>query len=567
MNVLSSRRRQLTVLGAALLLPLLALALFSPWYQTNDDVAMRLLAEGHFVPGGRPLPFLMHVNIIIGKILSVAYTALPQLPWYDLLMGASLTAAAVALLSAWIGAGRWSETVFALLFALFFLFPSFVSVQFSLAGLGCAAAGVTLLVRACSEPLSRRSFRVHLLAGAGLIAWGALIRFEGAVLMILEGALLALPLVIGAWRHEEERPRLRGVALAGAAACVLVVATFAVNQYVYARSPGWGEFYEYNLRRTRINEYAAPERINAEAVETLPARVGWSGNDFALFRNWFFADPDLYSLDRVRRAEAIFYGASEKPTEESRAARIRRGVELAKVFFVEMRLAFLLMLACVLMRGSGARLFLYLIGVASTLAGLIAGMSLALKAPPDRIFWPMLLLAASMLLVASRRWQRPAHPAMVLAASVVAICVAGSAFPVLWKENEVRRAASARARRDAAGLRRTGAVLFVLHGHAFPYEDYWRPLQVERVPFPFVALGVSARTPPVQDSLRRTGRTDLPLSLCTQPGLVIVAPAYITGMLKTFMAEHHKFDVRFDPAFEGEYFTAWKCTRAAAIQR
>lgn len=543
----------------ALLLPVTAVVVFGPFYQTNDDVAMRLLAEGTFVPQGQPLPFLMHVNVIVGRLLSFAYGLTHALPWYDLLMGAGMTAAAGALLFVWGTSGHQLEIVWAFLFAVFFLLPSFVHVQFSLVGLGCAAAGMVMLVRALAEPVAARDFRLCLLSGTSLLVWGAMIRFEGAVLMILQGAILALPFVIAAWRAPEQRPRVRLTVLASFAAGLLIVLSFALNQYVYAKATGWSDFYEYNLRRSRINEYITPERITPEAVQRMATQVGWSSTDFALFRNWFFTDPNLYSLAKVRQAEELFYGASDKPTEESRASRMKRGVELARNFFVEMRLAFLFMLAYVLARAS-VRLLLYFVGITLMIAVLIAGISLALKAPPDRIFWPMLLLGASMLPIASRRWGRPAHPALVAGATLLACYVAGSSVLTLWKQAAEHRAAATTARQDAEGLKATGATFFVLHGNAFPYEDYWRPLLVEKTPFPFVALGVSARTPPVQDSLRRTGRIDLPLSLCTEPGLLIVAPAYIPQLLTTFVAEHHGTAVRFETAFEGQRFTAWKCT-------
>jgi hypothetical protein len=556
-------RRNFGSLLMALLLPVAAVAVFGPFYQTNDDVAMRLLSEGTFVPQGQPLPFLMHVNVIVGRLLSFAYGLTHALPWYDLLMGAGMTAAAAALLSAWATSGHRLEMVWAFLFAVFFLLPSFVGVQFSLVGLGCAAAGMVMLVRALAEPNSPRDFRLYVLSGTSLLVWGALIRFEGAILMILQGTMVALPFVIAAWRAPEGRPRVRFTVLATFAAGLLIVLSFALNQYVYAKAPGWREFHEYNLRRSRINEYITPERITPEAVQELATQVGWSSTDFTLFRNWFFTDPNLYSLAKVRQAEELFYGASDKPTEESRASRIKRGVELARNFFVEMRLAFLFMLAYVLARGASARLLLFFIGITLMIAVSIAGITLALKAPPDRIFWPMLLLGASILPIASRRWGRPAHPATVAGATLLACYLAGSSVLVLWKQAAERRVATATARQDAEGLKATGATFFVLHGNAFPYEDYWRPLRTESTPFPFVALGVSARTPPVQDSLRRTGRTDLPLSLCTEPGLLIVAPAYIPQLLTTFVAEHHGTAVRFQLAFEGQRLTAWKCITSA----
>lgn len=554
-------RRRFPIL-ASLLLPVLAVAFFSPFYQTNDDVAMRLLAEGNFVPDGEPLPFLMHVNVVIGAVLTLAYKVAPNVPWYDLLMGAGLTAAAAALLDVWSGTAKRLELVWTALFSIVFLLPAFVAVQFSLVGLGCAAAGIATLVRACTEPLERRGFRLRLGAGAALLLFGALVRFEGAVLMIVQGAIVTLPFLIGAWLIREQRPRMLRTLIAAGICCVLIALSFGLNQYVYSRAAGWEEFHEYNLRRSRINEYIAPERITPEALDQLVKQVGWSGTDFTLFRNWFFTDPNIYSLAKVRTAEKLFFGASSKPAEETRESRMKRGTEQAKSLFAEMSLALFFMAAFVMSRASG-RLFLYLLLVVVTVAGLIAGITIVLKAPPERIFWPMLLLAASMLPMASRRWGTERHRIIPMMAVLLAGYVTALSVAAFMKQVAQRRVRAAVARQDAEGLVRTGSRFYVLHGNEFPYEDFWRPLRVEKRPFPFIALGVSARTPPVQNSLRRTGRADLPLSLCTERGLLLVAPAYIPNLLTTFMAEHHGMEVRFAPAFTGQDLETWTCVASA----
>jgi len=558
----SSRTKQvLTLLVVVAPLPLLALTVFSPFYQTNDDVAMRLLAEGKFAPGAGPTSFVMHMNIVIGAMVSGAYRALPMLPWYDLVLGVSLTAASAALAGVWLGSRKPAEISWTIVFALFFLLPTFVSVQFSLVGLGCAAAGIALLVSAGIEPLDRREQRLHLVLGAALFVWGALIRFEGAVLMAIEGSLLVLPLVIGAWRDREAGPRLRRATAAAFAALVLAVLTFALNQAAYRRSPGWREFHEYNFHRSRLSEYITPERYTNTTLGRLAAEVGWSNVDFGLFRNWFFTDPDLFSLSKVRRAETVFYEAPATPTQTSRVERLKREAELWKGALADMRLPLLVMGLFVVARGSRMRLLLYFAGTLLTLALLVAGIIHGLKAPPPRILWPMLLLAATMLTIAARRWPRSIHPVAATAAAIVAAWIIASSLLVLRQENVARRSGAELVRLDVERVTRTGAAFFILHGDAFPYEDYWRPLRMEKTPFPFIGLGVSARTPPVQDSLRRTGRTDLPWSLCTEPGLVLVAGEYGAALLPPFIEQHHGVRVRFEPFFRGRRFTAWRCAQ------
>ncbi len=111
------KRRALIIAATVALLPVVALTVFTASYQTNDDVVMRLLAEGNFVPGDEPLPYLMFINVIIGKLLATAYGVTTAVPWYDLVLGGSMIAASVALLHVWSASGRKFEIIWALLFA------------------------------------------------------------------------------------------------------------------------------------------------------------------------------------------------------------------------------------------------------------------------------------------------------------------------------------------------------------------------------------------------------------------------------------------------------------------
>lgn len=550
----------LSIVLGMVLLPLAALTLFTPSYQTNDDIAMRLIAEGNFVPGDEPLPYLMFINVILGKMLSVAYRISTAVPWYDLLLGGSMIAAAGALLRIWTGSGRVPELTWALLFAAYFLFPAFVSVQFSLAGLGCAAAGSGLILRTVVADLEPKSRRLHLLLGTALFVWGSLIRFEGAVLIAIEAAVLALPLVIGPLRNVGERPRLRGAVLAVCAAFLLTGAGFAVNQIAYRQAKGWTSFYEYNLLRSRLGEYATPERLTPDATARLTREVGWSANDFALFRNWFFTDPEVFSLAKVRQAERLFYSSSGD-LSEGQKVRMQRGLDLGTAFFKETRWTWLFLGVFVFAHGLRPKLLVYFAGIALMLGVLIVCVGLALKAPPQRIFWPMLIMAATMLMIAAQRWGRPTHWLMNAAAILPAIFLAAMALPPLKKESEARRLAAEVAQADVEGLRRSGAATFVLHANSFPYEDFWTPLHTEKAPFDFVGLGASARTPPVQDFLARTGRTDLPWSLCNDPTMVIITAPYMVPMLTTFVDEHHGVKVQFEESFQGKRISAWKCHR------
>jgi len=524
------KRRTIAVAAAAILLPLCALTLFTPTYRTNDDVAMRLMAEGRFVPGSEPLPWLLFINVIVGKILATAYTFAPQIPWYDLLLGAMTVVGAAVLFDTWCGSGRWLDIAWACLFAVFFLLPILVRVQFSLAAMTCAAAGVALLARG-KLPL-----------GIALFVAGSLVRFEGAVLIALLGVALAIPIV---------KERGRAVIAGAAIALTLAVIGFAVNLLAYRQTTGWSTFYEFNLHRSRLSEYLDPERVPPDGWNRLARETGWSRNDFQMLQNWFFIDPDVFSLQKVRDADRLLHDAQQ------------RGEPSATfTFFKSTWLVFALFTAFVVSRGAAPRLLFYLLATTLILALFIAFIAFVSKAPPPRIFWPMLILAAAAIAIAAPRWERPVPRAVSIVALALGVTITIVQTRAVAIDAATHRDAIEGMRADVEGLQRTGANLFVLHAYHFPFEDYWLPLHPQPTPpFPFIALGASARTPPVEDFLKRTGRADLLTSLCSDPSLLLVTAPPTLPMLVTFMREHHGMNVQFTPLFTGKRTQAWRCGR------
>jgi len=536
---------------AAVLLPLIALTLFSPFYQTNDDVTMRLLAEGHFVPEGAPVPFLLFINIVIGWMLATAYTLLPGVPWYDLLLGASLIAAAAALVVVWIGSGRRRDVLWAVILAVYFLLPAFVSVQFTIAGLTCSAAGIALLVSAAAEPRTRRS---HAIFGTALFVWGSLIRFQGAALMAIEGAALSLPLLLVALRGPEARARRRALLLSASMAAVLMMTFFAADRIAYKRARGWEDFHEFNALRARMSDFITSEQVTPPALARLRAETGWSENDFVLFVGWFFTDPTVYSLANVRKAAAVFDDEVRFPL------RLRSAWQDAGAFLLNMRWAFVIMGAFVLGR-AGPRLIVFFLGTTLTIVVLFGVVSFLLKAPPQRVYWPMLILGATMLTIAARREEPSPRAWQTLAAIAVAILVTGRSLQTLHSISNARKRAAGDARRDVVGLRQTGARLIIIQGNAFPFESYWQPLHTPAAPFPFVSLGVTNQTPPVQAALRRYASTDVAWSLCSDPALILITWDAVTPLLAQSVLDHHGAAVRFEPVFRSELASGWRCRR------
>ncbi|HUR82418.1 MAG TPA: hypothetical protein VM733_16770 [Thermoanaerobaculia bacterium] len=335
-------------------------------YQSNDDVILRLFAEAGS-------PFLLTINVIIGKLLAMLYAIAPGLPWYDVVMTGSLVVAAGVLAWAW---GK-RDHVWMIAFALVLLLPAFERMQFTVTAMLCACAGIALLLR------DRPAF------GAMLIVWGSLLRFEAAMLIIL----LALPFV--------KRRRIF-------IACAVAVALFGVNRLVYRMTPGWEDVYEINRLHVRISEYMPESRVTPELRERLRREVGWSANDLALFTDWFHA---LYPIGEARRAAAI---VDTSPS-------LANAFESVRTFAVYLRWP-LILIVMMWQRATGRRM----LAVLAMLFALVFILGAFTKPPPPWISLPLVACAVTLLPEAPAnrmRWVALAFAAIVAVRASRAVSV------------------------------------------------------------------------------------------------------------------------------------------------
>lgn len=547
----------LVALLAAGALALITPLVFTLRYASNDDVGMRLIAEGRFVPDGKPLPFLLYINTLLGYPLAWAYTLVPNAPWYDLLMGATIVLSAAALFFTW-GAANTSRQPWSFLFGLFFLLPIFVSQQFTQTGMISAAAGTILIARAAFEPDSKGVRRTQLWFGCALFVWGGLIRIDGAALIAITAAGFALPFVFASRKDRAARPRLlsaTGFAVAGA---ILLTLCFAFNLASYARDPGWREFQEYNWVRAELTEFL-PGQVQADDVSGLQNRTGWSANDFSMLRQWFFTDPELFNLGKLRQAVAVLH-SGRGPRGTSVKFRLRQAVESVLRFAAQNKRAFLIIAAFTFVQGGrGRKAYLFLLWSTSVLLLTVLVVGITLKELPYRVSWPLLILQTGFLTLATVRWGQVSRSRLTFAAFVCAAALGANALGLQLGYGSSMQGQFAAASEDVNELVNRHKDLYVIHAGNFPYESIWRPFHQEERRFSFLPLGTAQQTPPTQDFLRKTGRLNLPLSICSEPGIVLVTTSSFLPVISEFVLEHGGRQVEFELALTTNTFRGWRC--------
>jgi hypothetical protein len=246
--------------------------IFNPRWESNDDVAMSMVAHGY---GGAEYGSsrLIFSNVLWGIIVR-SLPSIDGLLGYSVATLLSLTLAGAATLYFLFrtGAGYGvSLLVLAVVFARPILFPQFTMTA------GLLAVTMVLGLRA----YDRDGSLFNLVAASCLGFLAYLIRAPEFAVVIG----VALPLL--PWRKLVQS-RAAGLAASGFAVCIASAAIIDVWAY---SGPEWQAFWIRNWARAPFTDFGAVDLIlqHRDAMQ----RVGLSENDVRLIGGFFFADPKL----------------------------------------------------------------------------------------------------------------------------------------------------------------------------------------------------------------------------------------------------------------------------------
>lgn len=269
---------------------------FEPCWETNDDVAMSMIAHGYGL-AAYGSPYLVVPNVLWGYLVR-------SIPSVNGVLGYSIATLAILLAVGGatlyfllrLGAGYITGLLaVALIIAQPTLFPQLTKN----AGLLTAAAIIGWQVYA-------RFGGVGNLVIACIFAFlGYLIR-DKEFLLVLGVALPLLP-----WRALRERRQMQvaflllGIAIASAA---------AFNRWSY-NGPEWSHFQGMDPNRSPITNFVnyGADWYLQQHPEII-ARHGYSKNDVALIGNWFFVDPQIADLKSL---EALLTELGPIPMQEN----------------------------------------------------------------------------------------------------------------------------------------------------------------------------------------------------------------------------------------------------------
>jgi hypothetical protein len=524
---------------------------FSPAYETNDDVGIRLILEGRLVPDATPSGHAIFLNLAMGQALAWLYRHMPGMSWYDAAEQGTLVLAAIVGLYCCLRVVRLREQATMVAFMAAAIFTATVLVQFTIVAVLAAMVGTAALAVSVTVPKSQ--FERSSLSGAGalLLVVGTMFRLEAALFAVTSVAVIALPAFVETFRRG--RPMSAGPVLAIAVAALAICGlAWFYHFFEYFHSPAWRDYYLFNTRRAELTELA-DARLPLRVLNDAFAAVGWRMSDYNMMKEWLFFDPTVFSLAKL---DAI---VARLPIPSPPGLLAVAGL-LAS--YVKSFPFILIAIAGVVSTASRFRSAVTCVLSLVALVIIITAVSYFLKPLPYRVFWPLAVGAVFTMWIVVR-FDRPMRPHWILrAASAVLIAAAGT----MMTAQTLERMRSISHTRQLALLDLVRAPirpkdLIVIVGSWFPYEFVERPFGSPYLQRAVKALPLAAgqTAPSEANFIRKVAHPDMATWLCSDADILLASGQALTA-LTAYYRDRRKLSVRFSTLFTGNTFSAYRCS-------
>ena len=492
---------------ATAILIFLACSFFEPRWETNDDVAMSMVAHGYGL-AAIGSPNLIFSNILWGHFVR-------SLPEVGGVVGYSIatlgvllfvgTSIAYGLLRVGLG---YLATLSALVLILArpVLFPQFTI------NAGLLMVGAILCWHLYARDMDRRALTI----GCLLAYCSYLVRSQEFLLVLF----VALPLLPWRTLMTDRAPKIAVFVLFAA------IAVSALLDRQSYRGDDWGAFNELNLPRAALTDFGAGESLRSRP--DILERHGYSSNDIRLIQAWFFVDPNIANPAKLK---AMLNELGPLPSAENALVNAWAGVTtlwhlaLLPSVFVALLLTFI--------RPSWPLIGCWGLCIAAVFALGFIGRPGVL-----RVYYPLV----SMLLIASfidsklqdtghRTWRRWVETGLLFLAAI-----AGTT--AVFAESKQSQLISEQVRAELENFPQHPVIVW---GDAFPFEAAYPVLRIpaQVKSFQLYGLGVFTLAPfsvPYREAL--LGRGMVP-SLLSESGADIFSNGSPIGLLEAYCIERH----------------------------
>jgi hypothetical protein len=533
-----------------------------PTYFTNDDVLLRLMVEGHAVPGQQPTGFLINAHSALGWALVHLRAHAPVIFTWDWALTVALILAITIILTIAVRVTSGSRMLrgAAILTIMAATVPVLSGLQFTISGMSAGAAAIALACRAFTDSTRPRPTVVAL--SAVLLIFGSLVRPIAAA----AGAVAACYVfLVTTWATGHlTKQRLEGCCAVGIAAAAIYGVSWSANAVLYRTSPDWYGAYNHHWKIGVLFDWSGG--MSDEDIEAMEAAADWTPNDFQLLRGWWGVDPALHGADRVGRAYDTFRqrrGNSRWPffglfLRPFNGAAYRDALKQSALPFAAV--------AAFMSANWPRRRTRAIIAAIGGAALLYLALQLAFKDLPVYVVGSLNVCVAAAVIAAYRHAEGASTPAWIRAAAtgvlvvVTVVQIRTTALAASAENRQVKEVQN-----QVADLNALQPSLLVAHADAFPLEYWWRPFHVPSVQLPLLALSFDNQSPVVQRFLSATGRQPLLRAMCLDPSILVVSEERRLDPVTTYWREHLGAEVRWSQVFEGT-FRVWRCDRVEPVR-
>jgi len=268
--------------------------LFTPGYETNDDQALDSIVSGY---RGDYTSHLVFINIFLGKFLKILVTIMPNIKWYPVMHFSVLFAAFVMITYIITKKCKQFGYIIVLIILTYFGYECYVNVQFTKTAGVASVAGAIAIMYALEN---RKMMKRLIVVGYILLLLGSFLRFKAYGIILIMLAVLGVIEIIKIYHNRKDIRDFCLKSLKYILIWAVIIGSTGVFYYldkcIYDSDPEWSYYREFNQKRAVLTDTGFPDY--EQNIETYTA-LGISENDYYLYSNWTFADPDIFTIEMM----------------------------------------------------------------------------------------------------------------------------------------------------------------------------------------------------------------------------------------------------------------------------
>jgi hypothetical protein len=547
----------------------LSLVILTPTFETNDDVGMMMIVSGTGIAHYPDEHMRRGVtNVLIGKCLKKLYLIAADVPWYGIYLVGIHFFATLFLLYAYLNIGfSFSRLLFFLIYFVVVKLYFLVNLQFTVIAYMAGETGIFLFYLLFQKDFEKKYYFYMLyFASIILLLVSSLVRLHSFLMIVA----LAIPIMIVILYHNlkvKNYARLKTILLFFLIVGVFTVALDQYDKFSYMNYSGWKGYAKRLALQVRVIDFGHIQYDKTSKY--IFDKVGWSENDFNMFKKWFFVDKHIYSTEKFAEINA-----SIPPYRYDISAKVVWH-KFKRIFGDKMVLYYVavifLFLFFITKKKDKTLLFLF-----STLnILLLMSFLIIFKKIPLRVYLPLwaFLGTTSLFLIDEEvkfifkcyLKKLSFQNFRIVYLLFVLLIVLPLIGPTIYSQNQIDLLKNRKLKQSISQLTPKEEQLFVVWGGMLPYESI---LPFEKMDYleDFKILSIAGfNQTPVQDRIFDDYQIeDLHKSLFENPNLFLISSASRNKLLKRFIKEHYSTDVDFKVFFKNG-FTVYKVIKSAAM--